>query len=77
MAIKRIESSRNNLAFGTLAHSPADEDAGKSVSRYRYTEREIALMKLARKLGMTENDIESYLGIRRRTVYEVAPKDGE
>jgi len=66
MAIKRIESSKNNLVFGTLAHLPANEDARKSVPGYRYTEREIALMKLARKLGMTENDID-FLSRHKKT----------
>jgi hypothetical protein len=64
MAIKRIGSSKNNLAFGSMAHSPADEDTGRSVTMHRYTEREIALKKLARKLGMTRDDMIRYLRIR-------------
>lgn len=57
MAIKRVESS-------TLAQSPANKDAGKNVIKRRYTEREIALKKLAIKLGMTRDDMRLYLGLR-------------
>jgi hypothetical protein len=78
MMNKRMASSRKtNLAFATLAHSLADEVAGEGVNNNWYFEYEIALKRVAMRLGMTEDDMELYLGIRRRTVYEVAPKDGE
>ena len=67
MMIKMASSRKTNMAFATLAHSPACEDTGKDVTKYRYTTREAALRRLAIRLGMTEDDMELYLGIRRRT----------
>jgi hypothetical protein len=57
-----MESSKDNPA--SPANSSAEKDAGKIVYKQRYTEREIALRKLAFRLGMTRDDVYHYLGIK-------------
>ena len=60
--LKRMASSREtNLAFSTLARSLADEDAGKGVTWNRYLEYEVALKRVAMRLGMTVGEMELYL----------------
>jgi thermostable 8-oxoguanine DNA glycosylase len=62
MVLKRMASSREtNLAFSTLARSLADEDAGKGVTWNRYLEYEVALKRVAMRLGMTVGEMELYL----------------
>jgi thermostable 8-oxoguanine DNA glycosylase len=66
MMNKRMASSRKtNLAFATLAHSFADEDAGKGVTWNRYLEYEIALKRVAMRLGMTVGEMELYLSYNK------------
>ena len=54
-------SRETNLAFSILARSLADEDAGKGVTKNRYLEYEIALKRVAMRLGITVGEMELYL----------------
>jgi thermostable 8-oxoguanine DNA glycosylase len=66
MMIKRMASNRKtNLAFSTLARSLADEDAGKGVTKNRCLEYEIALKRVAMRLGMTVGEMELYLSYNK------------
>jgi thermostable 8-oxoguanine DNA glycosylase len=66
MMIKRMESSRNtNLAFATLARSLADEVAGEGVNNNRSLEYEIALKRVAMRLGMTVGEMYHYLSYNK------------
>ena len=63
---KRMASSRKtNLAFATLAHSLADEVAGEGVNNNWYFEYEIALKRVAMRLGMTVGEMYHYLSYNK------------
>jgi thermostable 8-oxoguanine DNA glycosylase len=60
-----MESSRTNLAFSTLARSLADEVAGEGVTNNQYLEYEIALKRVAMRLGMTVGEMYHYLSYNK------------
>jgi len=63
---KRMASSRKtNLAFATLARSLADEVAGEGVNNNLYFEYEIALKRVAMRLGMTVGEMYHYLSYNK------------
>ena len=66
MMNKRMASSRKtNLAFATLARSLADEVAGEGVTNNLYFEYEIALKRVAMRLGMTVGEMYHYLSYNK------------
>jgi len=73
-AKKEAASIETDLHFAIMARSIADEDTRKGVKKVRCREYEAALKRVAKRLGMSLNEMYFYLGIRDLALSRSSPE---
>jgi hypothetical protein len=74
MATKEATSIEADQHFAIMARSIADEDNRRGVKRVRCREYEVALKRVARRLGMSVYELYIYLGVRNLALSRSSPE---